>query len=69
MGCVPTITATSFPKQGSYLGRRVKILYHYNQEGGLGTIIRDDAEEPHRTIIKTDDNRYILATECQYQPI
>lgn len=31
-----------------------------------GTVIRDDVEDPHLTIIKLDDGRIILGTECQY---
>ncbi len=31
-----------------------------------GVIVRDDKEEPGEKIIKLDDGRYVLATECQY---
>jgi hypothetical protein len=34
----------------------------------MGTIIRDDMEEPFRTIISLDDGRVILATECMHSP-
>jgi hypothetical protein len=34
----------------------------------LGTIVRDDNEPPWRTIIRLDDGRVVLASECQYSP-
>jgi len=35
----------------------------------LGLVVRDDAEEPGRMIIKLEDGRHVLSTECQYQLI
>jgi hypothetical protein len=32
-----------------------------------GTIVRDDLEDPWQMIIRLDDGRHVLATECQYQ--
>lgn len=29
MGCHDNITATKFPKQGSHLGKRVLVLFHF----------------------------------------
>lgn len=68
MGCVKGIDATNFPKQGNHAGKRVKVCFHFNSEVTIeGEIVRDDMEEPHRGIIKLDDGRYVLMTECQYQ--
>lgn len=70
MGSIPTINAHRFPTQGEYLGRRVEVCFNYDAEAPLrGEIVRDDMEEPMRTIIKLDDGRYVLATECQYRPV
>jgi hypothetical protein len=34
----------------------------------MGTIIRDDREAPHLTIIQLDGGRVVMSTECQYAP-
>jgi hypothetical protein len=68
VGVEPTITATTFPKQGEFLGRRARVLFHYQDPEVLGTIVRDDNEPPWRTIIRLDDGRVVLASECQYSP-
>ena len=35
----------------------------------FGEVIRDDAEAPGVMIIRLDDSRYVLSTECQWQPV
>lgn len=68
MGVVSNIKHDKFPEQGNYLGRKVKVCFHYDTNNTIpGVIVRDDKEEPHRTIIKLDDGRHVLAIECQYQ--
>lgn len=67
MGAVKNITATCWPKQGTYLGKRVSVCFHYDtQTCVMGTIVRDDMEAPWVTIISLDTGRVVLATECQY---
>ncbi len=67
MGCVDTITVYKFPKQSEHVNRRVKVCFHYDTNKWImGTIIRDDREEPFETLIKLDDGRVIRGTECQY---
>lgn len=67
MGCVKTITATTFPEQSSHVNQRVAVCFMYDtSQSILGTIVRDDLEEPFETIIQLDDGRIVLATECQY---
>lgn len=67
MGCVDTIKIDKFPKQGQWLHHKVEVCFHYDTSKTIGGIIvRDDREKPGRTIIKLDDGRYVLATECQY---
>lgn len=68
MGCVPNITATMFPKQGTWLGLRTKVVFHHGGPEIMGTIVRDDNETPHITIIRLDDGRHVLTTECQHAP-
>lgn len=67
MGCVSTITWTDFPKQSEYVNRRVCVCFHYDTSRTImGTIVRDDREEPCETIIVLDDGRILRGTECQY---
>lgn len=66
MGCISTISYDKFPKQNT-VGSRVKVCYHYDtSKTHLGTIVRDDLEEPYETIIKLDNGRYLRGTECQF---
>lgn len=73
MGVVNTIDYDHFPKQADEnykypsLGKRVKVCYKYDTtRTHMGTIVRNDIEEPGETIIKLDNGRYIRAEECQY---
>lgn len=75
MGVYDNISMSKFPKQGSFAGKRVKVLFHYNtDEFVLGRFVRDDSEArtlgEHKAepigIIALDDGRYVLATECQF---
>jgi hypothetical protein len=68
MGVVSTIRADGFPKQSDRIGARVEVCFHYDTSMTVnGTIIRDDMEEPWETIIRLDDGRHVLTTECQYR--
>lgn len=70
MGCIDTIDAERFPEQGSFLGKNVRVCFKYNAGKTLmGVVVRDDIEEPSRMIIRLEDDRYILSTECQYSLI
>jgi hypothetical protein len=69
MGVEKNITISKFPHQGSWLGKKTKVCFHFDANSYImGTIIRDDMEEPFRTIISLDDGRVILATECMHSP-
>lgn len=69
MGAHKNITSNTFPKQGALLHQRLTCYFHWDTTKPVtGTVVRDDAEEPSRTIIHLDDGRFILATECQYSP-
>lgn len=75
MGVVRTITYENYPKQKDCtyrfpelaVGARVEVCYHYDwTKTHLGTIVRDDLEEPYEVIIKLDNGRYLRGAECQY---
>ena len=67
MGCVKNISSDKFPKQGSHKGKTVDVCFNYDTSKLVqGTVIRDDDEDPWRTIISLNDGRVVLATECQY---
>lgn len=56
-----------FPKQSEYLHRRVEVCFHYDTSRiVMGTIVRDDYEEPHLLLIALDDGHVVRSTECQY---
>jgi hypothetical protein len=64
------IVITWYPKQGAYLNQKVLVCFDYNtNETILGHIVRDDKEEPGRTIIALADGRFVLSTECQWRLI
>ena len=75
MGCVNTITYDKFPKQRDKndknewggVGSRVSVCYHYDtSKCHVGTVVRDDNEEPHEMIIRLDNGNYLRGIECQY---
>ena len=69
MGVQVNVGYETFPTQSSWLGKKCRVHFKYNVEKMIeGTIVRDDIEQPFKTIIKLDDGRFILATECQYSP-
>lgn len=68
MGCVSNVGHDKFPKQGAYAGKRVRVMFDYREPIYGGVMVRDDSEEPFRAIIRLDDGRHILTTECQWQP-
>ena len=69
MGVVLNIGATKFPEQDPEKQQK-RVAVRFRDNSGvdvLGTIVRSDAEEPYQTIIKLDDGRYILDSECMYR--
>jgi len=68
MGRHKNITANIFPRQGTFLNKKVQVFFHYDTNKTIGgLVVRDDVEEPNLTIIKLSDNRYVLGEECQYK--
>lgn len=68
MGMSPHITASQFPDQSPCLGQRVEVCFHYHADQCFpGVMVRDDVGPPFVAIIKLDDGRHVLATECQYR--
>lgn len=75
MGHIKNISYDSFPKQkdenykypNMAVGARVEVCYHFDiSKTHMGTIVRDDLEEPFETIIKLDNGRYVRGVECQF---
>jgi len=67
MGSHPAISKSRWPRQSTYLYSKVSVCFHYDTTDLIpGTVVRDDIEEPFKMIIKLDDGRYVLSTECQY---
>lgn len=70
MGQHPNISHNTFPKQGGFLGSRVRVCFNYDSSNVIeGNVVRDDNVEPGVMIIHLDDGRFVLSTECQYSPI
>lgn len=69
MGCKSYMTWNTYPKQGSYLNKQVRVCFHYDTSHMFnGKIIRDDMidETKGLMIIMLDDGRVVTSTECQY---
>lgn len=67
MGHHPNVAIDVFPKQGTYLGRRVIVCFNRDDTAVIGgEVVRDDIEPPNLTVIRLDDGRYVLGAECQY---
>lgn len=67
MGYVDSIDVNKFPKQSEMVGNKVIVCFHYNLDMRLrGKLLRDDMEAPFVTIIKLEDGRYVLGTECMW---
>jgi hypothetical protein len=69
MGVAPNVSFDTWPRQGPFLGKRARVCFNYEAREILGTIVRDDAQEPWVTIISLDNGHVVLATECQYSPV
>lgn len=67
MGVHPSIDHERFPKQSRHVGKRVEVCFHYDPTHALvGELVRDDAEPPFVGVIRLDDGRHVLSTECHY---
>lgn len=69
MGVVKSIRFNKFPKQSEWLGKEVGVMFHHDADHALkGTVVRDDMAPPGLMIIRLEDGRHVLSTECQYTP-
>lgn len=65
MGIKAGISLDRWPEQGTFLGKRVDVCFNFDAGRTIGgTVVRDDATGV--TIIRLDDDRYVLGTECQH---
>lgn len=68
MGVADNISHDRFPKQGKFLGRMVEVCFNYDTAHQIGgQCVRDDVEPPGLMILRLDDGRVVLSTECQYR--
>lgn len=68
MGTSPYVNVDSYPKQGQHLGKRVVVIFEYDTRHPFeGEIIRYDSTAPFVGVIKLDNGRVVLMTECQYR--
>jgi hypothetical protein len=70
MGVKTGISMDAWPEQTDWVGRRVDVCFLDDASHRIaGEIVRDDISGNRPiTIIKLDDGRYVLNTECQYSP-
>jgi len=67
MGVHRNIGADKFPRQGELRG--CSVIFNYDTGRKFrGEVVREDLEEPYLTIIRLEDGRFVLTTECQWQP-
>jgi hypothetical protein len=67
MGIQKNVGLQEFPKQGTMLGKKVKVCFRYDLNNQVdGEVVRDDREEPFETIIRLQDGRFVRAVECMY---
>lgn len=67
MGVHENIGIDTFPKQGTNLGKACEVCFRFDPSDRLrGVFVRNDTEEPYRTIIRLEDGRHVLTTECQW---
>ena len=69
MGVNINVDYDKFPEQGRWKGLRTEVIFRHQDKIIMGTIVRDDMQEPFETIIQLDDGRIIRSTECQYSPV
>lgn len=74
MGIVPGVGFDQFPKQDTDttfggVGARVRVCFNYDSSREIGgEVVRADEEAPGRKIIKLDDGRHVLTSECMWSP-
>lgn len=69
MGFNKNVGLDKFPPQSKSVGHVVRVCFNYECEHTiLGTIVRQDVDQPYRTIIQLSDGRYVTADECMYTP-
>lgn len=70
MGVVANIDIDHYPRQTNFTGTRVLVCFKYDKDHTVpAVIIRDDDEDPNRTILRLDDGRIVLGTECQWRSL
>lgn len=67
MGVQRNVGFSKFPRQGGWVGKRVEVVFEYDTANRIGgTFVRDDHEATFLAIIRLDDGRHVLSSECQH---
>lgn len=68
MGCHKNIDHDKFPKQGSLITEeKIRVCFQYDTEKSFkAKCLRNDIEEPFKTLFQLEDGRVVEAAECQY---
>lgn len=68
MGVITDIDYNTYPKQSGYVGRTVDVIFNYDRSKMIErVVVREDVGKPYTMIIKLNDGRYVLSSECQYR--
>lgn len=66
MGCCEFIDYDKWPEQED-IGTMVRVCFNYDLTRSMtGKIVRNDMSEPYLTIIRLENGRFVLGTECQF---
>ena len=70
MGVVRGVNTKEWPEQSEHVGFLVRVCFGYDTSATLaGRLVRDDVSHPFETIIRLEDGRHVLGTECQYSVV
>lgn len=69
MGVVPWVDAAVYPTQSEYVGRPARVCFNYDTANTFpAVVLRDDTGKPWLTVLRLDDGRCVLGSECQWTP-
>lgn len=57
------------PQQSGLVGSRARVMFGGERPELLGTVVRNDADGKLVTVIRLDDGRHILGSECEFWPV
>ena len=61
------LTEMQYPKQGSWLNKSAEVCFWYDMDNTVDAVcVRDDMEQPFRSVFRLKNGRYVLGVECQH---